>query len=58
MNTRRSRLTIAIGILSSLWLIGQSAQAASSQAQQTVRSAVDLVTIQASVRGRRGLKCD
>jgi VWFA-related protein len=54
MKTLLSRLGIAIGIMSGPWVIAPGAQEVPSQAQQTFRSAVDVVTIQASVRDARG----
>jgi Ca-activated chloride channel homolog len=49
-----SRLSIAIGIMSGLWVMAPSAQEPPSQAQETFKAAVDVVTIQASVRDARG----
>src|SRR5437867_5283789 len=52
--TMLHRIVIGIGIIGGLAAVAPSAQEASSQPQQTFRSAVDLVTIQASVRDRHG----
>ena len=49
-----SRLSIAIGIVSGLSVMAPSAQESPSQAQETFKAAVDVVTIQASVRDARG----
>jgi VWFA-related protein len=54
MKTTLSRLGIAIGIMSGPWVMAPSAQEAPSHAQETFRAAVDIVTIQASVRDARG----
>jgi VWFA-related protein len=54
MKTLLSRLSIAIGIVSGLWGMVPSAQESPSQAQETFKAAVDVVTIQASVRDARG----
>jgi VWFA-related protein len=48
------RLVIGIGIISGLAVVSPSAQEPPGQPQQTFRSAVDLVTIQTSVRDARG----
>jgi VWFA-related protein len=48
------RLLIGIGITGALGVTSPSAQDAPSQPSQTFRSAVDLVTIQTSVRDARG----
>jgi VWFA-related protein len=48
------RRLIAIGIMGGFAAMSPSAQQPSGQAQQTFRSAVDVVTIQASVRDGRG----
>src|SRR6266581_3971482 len=54
MNMTCPQLAITIGLIGVLCGISPSAQETSSQAQQTFRSAVDVVTIQASVRDARG----
>jgi VWFA-related protein len=54
MKTLLSRLSIAIGIMSGLWVMAPSAQESPSQAQEPFKAAVDVVTIQASVRDARG----
>ncbi|PYR28863.1 MAG: hypothetical protein DMF92_13170 [Acidobacteria bacterium] len=54
MKTPFSRLAIAIGIVSAPWVIAPGAQQAPGPAQETFRAAVDIVTIQASVRDARG----
>jgi VWFA-related protein len=54
MKTLLSRLSVAIGIMSGLWVTAPSAQESPSQAQETFKAAVDVVTIQASVRDARG----
>jgi len=54
MKTLLSRLSIAIGIMSGLWVMAPSAQESPGQAQETFKAAVDVVTIQASVRDARG----
>src|SRR6266446_446216 len=54
MRTMLPRLVIAIGIICGLGVRSPSAQETPAQAQQTFRSAVDVVTIQASVRDARG----
>ena len=54
VRTTLHRLVIGIGIIGSLAMISPSAQEAPGQPQQTFRSAVDVVTIQASVRDARG----
>jgi len=54
MKTLLSRLSIAIGIVSGLWVMAPSAQESPSRAQETFKAAVDVVTIQASVRDARG----
>jgi Mg-chelatase subunit ChlD len=48
------RLVIAIGIMGGLAVTTPKAQEAPSQQPETFRSAVDLVTIQASVKDARG----
>jgi VWFA-related protein len=48
------RLVIGIGIISGCAVVSPRAQELPSQPQQTFRSAVDLVTIQTSVRDARG----
>jgi VWFA-related protein len=48
------RLVISVGIIGGLAGVAPSGQEGSSQPQQTFRSAVDLVTIQASVRDGHG----
>jgi VWFA-related protein len=48
-----SRL-LATALVASLFVVAPTAQEVSSQPQQTFRSAVDVVTIQASVRDARG----
>jgi VWFA-related protein len=54
MGTQLCRLVIGIGIVGGLTAVSPSAQQIPSQTQQTFRSAVDVVTIQASVRDGRG----
>ncbi len=54
MRTVSFRLVIATCIIGSLSVISPSARESPSQPQQTFRSAVDVVTIQASVRDTRG----
>jgi VWFA-related protein len=54
MRTGLSRVAIAIGLLAGLPGVAPSAQDAATQPPQIFRSAVDLVTIQASVRDARG----
>ena len=54
MTTMLPRLVIGIGIIVSLAIVSPSAQEPAGQPQQTFRSAVDLVTIQTSVRDARG----
>jgi VWFA-related protein len=54
MKTLLSCLGIAIGIMSGPSFIAPSAQEPPGQAQETFRTAVDIVTIQASVRDARG----
>jgi len=48
------RLVIGIGIIGGLGVVSPSAQEPTSQSAQTFRSALDVVTIQASVRDARG----
>jgi VWFA-related protein len=50
----RHRLVVAIGIIGCVAVVSPSAQDTPGQLQQTFRSAVDVVTIQASVRDARG----
>jgi VWFA-related protein len=54
MNTLSSRLCTALALALSLSSVAVSGQEPVRQAEQTFRSSVDLVTIQASVRDRRG----
>jgi VWFA-related protein len=54
MKTLLLRLGIAIGIMSGPWVMAPSAQEATNQAQETFRTVVDVVMIQASVRDARG----
>jgi VWFA-related protein len=54
VRTTLFRLIIATGIIGGLTVISPRAQESLSQPQQTFRSAVDVVTIQASVRDARG----
>jgi VWFA-related protein len=54
MRTRLLRLAIASATICSSWIITPNAQENLSQAQGTFRGAVDVVTIQASVRDARG----
>ena len=54
MRTMLHRLVIGIGIIGGVAAVSPRAQEVPSQAQQTFRSAVDVVTIQASVRDARG----
>ena len=54
MRTMLHRLVTGIGIIGSSAIMSPSAQEAPGQPQQTFRSTVDVVTIQASVRDARG----
>src|SRR6266853_2864545 len=54
MRTKLQRLVIGIGIIGGLAVVSPSAQEPTSQSAQTFRSALDVVTIQASVRDARG----
>jgi VWFA-related protein len=54
MRTTLPRIVIGIGIIGGLAVMSPSAQEPTSQSAQTFRSAVDVVTIQASVRDARG----
>jgi VWFA-related protein len=54
MRTTLQRLVIGIGIIGALAVVSPSAQEPTSQSAQTFRSALDVVTIQASVRDARG----
>src|SRR6476646_4190434 len=54
MRTAFSRYIIATCIIGGLTIVSPSAQEYLSQPQQTFRTAVDVVTIQASVRDTRG----
>ena len=54
MRTRLLRLVIASATICSSWVITPNAQENLSQPQGTFRGAVDVVTIQASVRDARG----
>src|SRR4249919_43743 len=54
MRTIFHRLAITLGIIGCLTVISGSAHETPGQVQQTFRSVVDLVTIQASVRDARG----
>jgi VWFA-related protein len=54
MSTTLQRLVIGIGIIGGLAVVSPSAQEPTSQSAQTFRSALDVVTIQASVRDARG----
>jgi len=54
MRTLLHRLVIGIGIIGSLAMMSLGAQEAPAEPQQTFRSTVDVVTIQASVRDARG----
>ena len=54
MRTQFSRLVVTIVITGGLAAVSPSAQDAPGEAQQAFKSAVDLVTIQASVRDARG----
>jgi VWFA-related protein len=54
MNTISSRICTALSLALSLSSVPVAAQEVVRQDQQTFRSSVDLVTIQASVRDRRG----
>src|SRR4249919_1261109 len=54
MRTKLRGLCIALGIIGGLAVAAPRAQDVSDQPAQTFRSAVDLVTIQASVRDARG----
>jgi VWFA-related protein len=54
MRTLLFRLVIATCVIGGMGITSPSAQESSSQPQQTFRSAVDVVTIQASVRDTRG----
>ena len=54
MRTTLQRLVIGIGIIGGLAAVSPSAQEPTSQSAQTFRSALDVVTIQASVRDARG----
>jgi len=54
MKTLFLRLGFAIGIMSGPWVMAPGAQEATSQAQETFRTVVDVVMIQASVRDARG----
>jgi len=54
MNTLLSRMAIAAGIVSASWAMASGAQELQNPAQETFRAAVDIVTIQASVRDARG----
>ena len=54
MKTLPFRLSIAIGIISGLWIAAPQAQDVPGQTRLTFRSVVDVVTIQASVRDARG----
>ena len=54
MRTILQRLVIGIGIIGGLAVMSPSAQEPTSQSAQTFRSALDVVTIQASVRDARG----
>src|SRR5437867_2504587 len=54
MGTSLSRLVVASGILGVVSIVSPEAQELSTQPQQTFRSRMDLVTIQASVHDARG----
>src|SRR5260221_3392008 len=54
MRTTLQRFVIGIGIIGGLAVVSRSAQEPTSQSAQTFRSALDVVTIQASVRDARG----
>jgi VWFA-related protein len=54
MRTFLHRLVVASAIVAGLSLVSPKAQEVSTQPQQTFRSRVDVVTIQASVRDARG----
>jgi VWFA-related protein len=54
MRTTLQRLVIGIGIIGGLAVVSPSAQEPTSQSAQTFRSALDVVTIQASVRDAHG----
>jgi Ca-activated chloride channel homolog len=54
MKTVISRLLLAVSFLAPLHASARSSQSATDQSPQTFRSSVDLVTIQASVRDKRG----
>jgi VWFA-related protein len=54
MRTTLQRLIIGIGIIGGPAVVSPSAQEPTSQSAQTFRSALDVVTIQASVRDARG----
>ena len=54
MRTPLSRLVITTCVIGGMSITSPRAQEGSSQPQQTFRSAVDVVTIQASVRDTRG----
>jgi VWFA-related protein len=54
MKTMLQRLFIGIGIIGGLAVTSPSAQEPASQSAETFRSALDVVTIQASVRDARG----
>ncbi len=54
MGTLLSRLAVASGILGAMSIVSPEAQELSTQPQQTFRSRMDLVTIQASVHDARG----
>ena len=54
MRAKHQRLFVAMAVIGSLAVIAPRAQEAPDQPAQTFRSAVDVVTIQASVRDARG----
>ena len=54
MISRDARCLVLTGILGCMWIVAPGAQEAPARTKQTFRSAVDVVTIQASVRDRRG----
>ena len=54
MRTTLPRIVIGIGIIGGLAVMSPSAQEPTSESAQTFRSAVDVVTIQASVRDAHG----
>src|SRR5258708_39668148 len=54
MTTVLFRLVITTGLIAGLWVGSPTAQESSPPPPQTFRSALDVVTIQASVRDARG----